>query len=212
MCLRPLFAFFTIYPVKSPVLDFRCVWALPYVVAPAVAAPAAFAFHMGAGPYVSYAILLLVTGLHHLDGLADVADAMMVRDRERARRVLEDPRKGTAGVFAIVVTILIAAGSAADPLQLVWAEVFSKATTVVFAAFSKPFKPGMGEAFINAARRQWPAALPALATALYINPSALAAFVITALLYIAAYRHLGGANGDVMGYLLEISRVLYIAV
>ncbi|MFN7105584.1 MAG: adenosylcobinamide-GDP ribazoletransferase [Pyrobaculum sp.] len=208
-CLKPLFGFFTVFPAPAR-LDFTCVWALPYVVAPVVAAPAAALIHLGVSPYVAYAVLLLTTGLHHLDGLADVADALMVRDRERARAVLEDPRKGTGGVFAVVVSFLVASSSVHAPLQLVAAEVFSKAITVVAAAFSRPFKPGLGEAFIYASRRKWPLVVPALAVTVWLSPMSLVAAVLAILFFYVAYRHLGGANGDVFGYMLELSRMSYL--
>ncbi len=40
---------------------------------------------------VAYLALLLATGLNHLDGLADVADALVVRDRESPGRFLKTP-------------------------------------------------------------------------------------------------------------------------
>lgn len=209
-CLRTLVSFFTVYPAGGG-LDFGCVGLLPYVAAPLAAAPAALALWAGLDPWLSYAILLLATGLNHLDGLADTADALMVRDRERARAVLEDPRKGTAGIFAVVAAYGLAAGHLAGPLQLLAAEAFSKAVTVAAAAFSRPFKPGLGQEFIVGARRTWPLALPALAAAAAYDPRAAAALAASLLLYAAAYRHLGGANGDLFGFLLEVSRVAYLA-
>ena len=211
-CVKPLVAFFTAYPVGGGELSFRCVWALPYVVAPLVAAPSALLIHAGAGPILSYIALLVATGLHHLDGLADVADALMVRDRSRAREVLEDPRKGTAGVFAVVASFAVGAAHISDPAQVVASEIYSKAVTLLFAGFSRSFKPGLGGAFTNAARGQWPAAIPALVALAVLKPASFAASLVASLaLYWAAYRHLGGANGDVYGYLLEVARVSYIA-
>ncbi|MEZ0320040.1 MAG: adenosylcobinamide-GDP ribazoletransferase [Pyrobaculum sp.] len=209
-CVKALVSFFTIVPAKGP-LDFRCAWALPYVVPPITALPPALLLAAGASPLLAYALLLLMTGLNHLDGLADVADALMVRDRERARAVLEDPRRGTAGIFAAVAAFVIPAFHLASPWQLVFAEVYSKALTVTFAGRSTAFKKGLGDVFIEATRRRWPLALPALALAAYADPIAfLAATAASAAFYLAAYRHLGGANGDVFGYLLEVSRASYI--
>jgi len=210
-CLRALLSFFTIIPAGAAELNFKCAWALPYVVPPLVAGPAAAALWLGASPHVAYLLLLLMTGLNHLDGLADVADALMTRDRDRARAVLEDPRRGTGGIFAVVATYAVATASIASPLQLLLAEVFSKALTVAIAAFSKPFKPGLGALFIDGAKSSWPLALPALAVAVALRPAAtLAALAVALALYAVAYKHLGGANGDIFGYLLEVSRVAYI--
>lgn len=209
-CVKALISFFTVVPIGAP-LDFRCAWALPYVVPPITAAVPAALLAAGASPLLAYAALLLMTGLNHLDGLADVADALMVRDRDRARAVLEDPRRGTAGIFAAVAAYVIPALHLASPWQILLAEAYSKALTVAFAGRSAAFKEGLGSLFISAARRTWPLALPAFAAAAYANPAAfLAATAASALFYAAAYRHLGGANGDVLGYLLELSRASYI--
>ncbi len=40
---------------------------------------------------MAYLALLLATGLNHLDGLADVAAALVVRDRESPGRFLKTP-------------------------------------------------------------------------------------------------------------------------
>ncbi|AFA39308.1 Cobalamin-5-phosphate synthase [Pyrobaculum oguniense TE7] len=211
-CVKSLIAFFTAYPVGGGELSFKCVWALPYLVAPLVAAPSALLLYLGISPVLAYIALVAATGLHHLDGLADVADALMVRDKTRAREVLDDPRKGTAGVFAVVAAIAVASYHLSEPAQAAASEVFSKAATLLFAGFSKPFKPGLGEAFTYVARRQWPAAIPALVALAIIKPASFAATLVVSLaLYWVAYRHLGGANGDVYGYLLEVARVSYIA-
>jgi len=163
-------------------------------------------------PLLAYLALLLATGLNHLDGLADSADALMVRDMERARAVLDDPRRGTAGVFAVAVVVALAAGaSPRSPLDYLAADLYSKALTVAVAGLSRPFKPGLGALFIEAVRGRWPLAAPALVIASAYSPAAVAAATATSLLFfLALYRHLGGANGDVFGALLEVSRAAYL--
>ncbi|MGC9049501.1 adenosylcobinamide-GDP ribazoletransferase [Pyrobaculum sp.] len=212
MCVRDLLSFFTILPLGGRGLGFSCLWALPYLGAAVVGGAGAFAFYLTGDGRVAYIALLAATGLNHVDGLADVADALMVRDRGRARAVLEDPHRGAAAVFAVSAAVLLGASAHVDGWwDYILADSYSKALTVVAAAFSKPFKPGLGAEFITHARRQWPAALPALALAAWLNPRAFAVATAAALLlYAAAYRHLGGANGDIFGFLLEISRVAYL--
>ncbi|CCC82456.1 adenosylcobinamide-GDP ribazoletransferase [Thermoproteus tenax] len=208
-CLRALVSFFTIFPVKAE-LDFSCAWALPYVVAPLTGGLAALAFFY-LGPLPSYLLLLLLTGLNHLDGLADTADALMVRERSRARQVLEDPRRGTAGIFAVVASVALALFYLKSPWQLLFAELFSKAVTVILASFSRPFKEGLGSTFIGSVKRKWPLAVPALAVVSIEYPWAtLCSTALSLFFYYIAYKHLGGANGDVLGYLLELSRVFFI--
>ncbi len=211
-CVKTLLVFFTVVPLKTPELDFRCAWALPYVAAPVVGGVGALVYAATHDPLLAYLALLLATGLNHLDGLADSADALMVRDKERARAVLDDPRRGTAGVFAVAVVIALAAGASPhSPLDYLAADLYSKALTVVAAGYSRPFKPGLGALFIEAARGRWPLAAPALAIAAAYSPAAAAAAATASLLFfLALYRHLGGANGDVFGALLEVSRAAYL--
>ncbi|ACB39241.1 adenosylcobinamide-GDP ribazoletransferase [Pyrobaculum neutrophilum] len=211
-CLKAVVAFFTAFPVGGAELDFSCVWAAPYLAGLAVGGAGGAVYLLTHSPAAAYAALLLATGLHHLDGLADVGDALMVRDRERARRVLEDPRRGVGGIFAVAALFVLAASAKPGGwLDYVAADVYSKALTLAVAAPSRPFKEGLGSLFIAAARRQWPGALLALAAAAWLHPAAfLAATALSLAFYAAAYRHLGGANGDLMGALLEVSRALYL--
>ncbi len=210
--MRDLLSFFTAFPFGGRGLGFECVWALPYIAAPVVGGAGALVYVLTGDARLAYLALLLATGLNHVDGLADVADALMVRDKERARAVLEDPRKGAAAIFAVVAAVVL--GMSARPgswLDYIAAEVFSKSLTLAVAGFSRPFKPGLGAEFTKRARRQWPAALPALAAAAFFSPERFSAALVASLLfYAAAYRHLGGTNGDLLGALLEVSRVAYL--
>jgi adenosylcobinamide-GDP ribazoletransferase len=56
------------------------------------------------------ATLYLVTGVTHVDGLADVADAAAVHaegvDADRRREVLADPAVGVGGVLLVVLTVV----------------------------------------------------------------------------------------------------------
>jgi adenosylcobinamide-GDP ribazoletransferase len=57
------------------------------------------------GAIGAVAMMALVTGALHLDGLADTADAVMARDAEAAERARKDARLGTGGVLAIVLVV-----------------------------------------------------------------------------------------------------------
>ena len=49
----------------------------------------------------------LATGAIHLDGLADSADSLGVRERERRLAVMRDPRLGSFGVLALVFVVAL---------------------------------------------------------------------------------------------------------
>ncbi len=61
---------------------------------------------------VAIAGLLLITGVHHFDGLLDLGDGLMAHgDREKRIRALTDRQVGAGGVAAgIAVTLLLFAG------------------------------------------------------------------------------------------------------
>lgn len=55
--------------------------------------------------------LAILTGGLHLDGLADTFDALAAgKDREKKLNIMRDSHKGTFGVLALVVVILLKAG------------------------------------------------------------------------------------------------------
>jgi adenosylcobinamide-GDP ribazoletransferase len=88
------------------------VAAIPIVVlGPLLAAPSAV---------MALAVVAIGSGGLHLDGLADTADALAAPTPDAAERARTDPRAGPAGVMAIVLDLMLAAGLlaaivAADP-------------------------------------------------------------------------------------------------
>ena len=57
------------------------------------------------GAIAAVAMMAIVTGGLHLDGLADTADAVTARDPAAAERARRDPRLGAGGVLAIVLVV-----------------------------------------------------------------------------------------------------------
>lgn len=97
-----------------------------------------------------------VTGGLHLDGLADLADALGAahRDRERFIAVLADPHVGSFGVMALVLQLIakfvllwmLAEAHAAWwtlPLIAAWARLGA----LIWGQTLPPLKPGLGECF-----------------------------------------------------------------
>lgn len=61
---------------------------------------------------IAVAVGVLITGALHEDGIADVADAFGARgDRIRTLEILKDPRHGTFGVLALVLTVVARAAA-----------------------------------------------------------------------------------------------------
>lgn len=160
------------------------------------------------------ALLAVVTGALHEDGLADTADALgSVRDRARALEIMRDSRIGTFGALALgFVTATRIAATAALPLPglvpaMVAAATLSRLAMVwLMAALPAARADGLGAA----AGRPGPTvvviatALGAALTALASGPIAAAGPILLAaalaiLLGTWFRRRLGGQTGDTLG-------------
>lgn len=69
--------------------------------------------HPGPAAVAALAIVAILSGGLHLDGLADTADALAAPSGA-ADRARTDPRAGTAGVVAVVLTLLLDAALVAE--------------------------------------------------------------------------------------------------
>lgn len=172
------------------------------------------------------ASVYLATGVNHLDGVADVADALAVHgDAEERTRVLKDADTGVAAAFAVSLTLVALAAAAlalADaPLLLaagvvVAAEVGAKTGVASVAAFGEARHEGLGSKLTTGLqpRSAAGAAVVAAPAALLTYPHPAAAAALLGALagalgvYVWSTRKLGGVNGDVMGAANEVARVL----
>jgi adenosylcobinamide-GDP ribazoletransferase len=111
-------------------------------------------------PLVAAALAVAVdaalTGMLHLDGLADSGDGLLApMDRQRRLAVMRDPHVGAFGVIVVVSTLLLRTGALAalapDPLLIAGLWAASRAAMTV-ALSSVPYaRPdgGLGSAFIG---------------------------------------------------------------
>lgn len=154
------------------------------------------------------------TGALHEDGLADVADAFAGGyTPERRLEILDDPRLGTFGVVALLVTLLtrisaIASLDAFGALALVpAAHALSRVPAVVLMR-RQPFARADGLAvdlagWLAPAREAAALAVGAGACGLLIGIWSLPAAALAALISLGmaalARARIGGVNGDVLG-------------
>ncbi|UTF55147.1 adenosylcobinamide-GDP ribazoletransferase [Natronosalvus rutilus] len=167
-----------------------------------------------------------LAGIHHLDGVADLGDALVVHgDVDRRRAVMTDT---TTGVGALLSVSLVVAGLALGALALagapvavavgvaVAAEVGAKTGMAAMACFGTAAHEGFGSQLTEGVTRvafYGPAALAIPAAVLtWPHPAAAAAFAGalagTALPWQWARRRLGGVSGDVFGAANEVGRLL----
>lgn len=154
-----------------------------------------------------------LTGLLHLDGLADSADGLLPHlTRDRRLEVMREPTVGSFALGVVVVTLLArwAALSALRPSPLLLAALWCASRTAMAATFERmPYAriEGLSTAFMGA-RLPLLLALPALAGAAALScadaipagPVALAALLagFGAVVWLG-WRRLGGFTGDVLG-------------
>jgi adenosylcobinamide-GDP ribazoletransferase len=158
-----------------------------------------------------------VTGALHLDGAADLADALGAshRDSERFLSVLKDPHIGTFGVTVLMALILSKLVSVAwmveSPDTSLWAllliPVWARLGSIYWSQSLKSLAAGSGEQFAwripDNAVWLWGAALSLLSL---ITVSLL--FVLIAIVSLLLWRaflqwRLGGMSGDCLGAGIE---------
>ena len=164
------------------------------------------------------ALLALVTGALHLDGLADAADGLLgCRDRQRALDIMKDSRVGAMGLVAVVTVLLVktaALGAIVDQraLGLILAPALARCA-MMLAIHRLPYarpEGGTGHAFFEAPIRLsdflW-IALPAVLSAL-LGWRALvlwAAWAAAVWLLVAFFRRrIGAITGDMLGAVAEV--------
>ncbi|MEW5769362.1 MAG: adenosylcobinamide-GDP ribazoletransferase [Pseudomonadota bacterium] len=167
-------------------------------------------------PWLAALLGLLVwvglTGALHLDGLADLADALGAshRDPQRFLAVLADPHVGVFGVVAVVMQLaakLILLMLAARA-QAYWLLIFVPAWArlgVLWWSGLPPLKPGLGERF--AWRAQGWAAwgwLALLSLGCVAAPALLPAPLLLFAWHQFLRRRLGGMTGDALGAGVEV--------
>jgi len=173
---------------------------------------------------------LLLTGLHHADGLADLGDALMVHgDAARRLQVLKDRTMGVGATTALLITglatwaallqLLVLRGGGPELLWLLMAvEISARLSMLMVIAAGKPSHEGSGKIFLET-MKGWRngfaillslAMLAMLALAIPVAGvfAAAATAATTGLVLAAAGRHwLGGCGGDILGAAVELGRL-----
>ncbi|HXV46978.1 MAG TPA: adenosylcobinamide-GDP ribazoletransferase [Nitrososphaera sp.] len=173
--------------------------------------------------------LVIITGVHHTDALADFADGLMAKGgKEVKRKVMLDPAIGSAGVAALVMyfagmIIVFHTGffsGFAILTSIITAEVIAKYVMVLLAnrglsaweGFSSPFTAAMKD------RRKMTAATGIMLAIVWFASSyaGLAALgvslAIAGLMKYVSGRSFGGISGDVLGASNEMTRLSSLIV
>ncbi|NYT06938.1 MAG: adenosylcobinamide-GDP ribazoletransferase [Methanomicrobiales archaeon] len=229
--LRALLQFTTVLPLGKPA-EFasfaRYSWLYPVAGYVTGGVAAIGVFWIGTPLLASaaaVAILFLITGAHHFDGLLDLGDGLMVHgDREKRQQALTDRQIGAGGVaVGGAVTLVSFAAMASSPVlwaALIAAEVAAKFSMAFLTAYGPPFRDGIHSFLHQASRPYFPALSALLCVPLLLLPLsllrlggvALVMVAVPACLLLVSRRMFGGINGDIVGASGEITRALVLSV
>jgi adenosylcobinamide-GDP ribazoletransferase len=170
--------------------------------------------------------LLLITGLHHTDGLLDFGDGVMAQGTaERKIEVMHDQLTGAGGLTLGIMTFLITALSIAELnmsviiQSLIVVEVSAKLSMVIGTWAGKAVHKGMSSPFIEVMHGKKGTARLVAALAISFGiavPLLWLAGAVTVLVAVIAslvmvgisHRHFKGVTGDVLGATNELTRMV----
>lgn len=178
--------------------------------------------------------ILFLTGLHHTDALADVADGLMVHgNKETRKKVMHDPNLGIAGVVTIIFYILLMTVSLSiistnhnDIVHFfkvfIIAEVISKYSMVLQSYLGKSSWEGYNTLFIKEMQNKLKISISTLITVIilffnfftfdfrlnFYDMSFLGIPILVSIIILfIANKKFSGISGDVLGSTNEITRL-----
>jgi adenosylcobinamide-GDP ribazoletransferase len=167
---------------------------------------------------VAVAAGVVLTGAFHEDGLADAADAAGGWTVDQRREIIDDPRHGTFGVVALVLSVVVrvAALAALSPRDAVGAlaaaHALSRAGAVTLMALGPVPVAGLGASYARHLRRRHVAVAVVTGTGVAVaglGVAAVGAVAIVAVVTLCvrrwARRALDGITGDVLGTAEQLS-------
>jgi adenosylcobinamide-GDP ribazoletransferase len=194
-----------------------------YFIGALVALPVLFISDRIIAAAVSVALILLITGAHHFDGLLDLGDGLMAHgDREKRIRAMTDRNVGAGGITAgIAVTLLLFAGLQGAPsivFALIIGEVCAKFSMSFLTTYGKPFRQGIHSYLHQYTRPYFPVISLLFCIPLILMPIApvkimgafMAMILCPVFLLAISERLFGGINGDIAGASNEITRACAI--
>jgi len=165
-----------------------------------------------------------ITGALHLDGLADLADALGAahRDSQRFLQVMRDPHVGTFGVVSLIAVIaskLILfyiwishdlAYWIALPLVCAW----SRLGAIAWSAWLPSLHSGMGETFTWHTSKTFiiVSAIVLFGLSLWLSPVLLIAPLVLGIWWMFLKHRVGGMTGDCLGAGIEFAETLTLAL
>ena len=182
-------------------------------------------FNQFVSAFIVTIFLIVLTGIHHTDALADFADGIMVRgNKDKKYKVMHDPRIGSAGTVAVsgyFIGMVIAISSITSlerlMIAIILSEIMSKYSMVLQSHYCESAWDGYSSLFTKNMKSKKKMAIATIITIVLIllisNMSVigLQIFIVgiiccLVVIYISK-KNFGGITGDVMGATNEIVRL-----
>ncbi|MGC8937068.1 MAG: adenosylcobinamide-GDP ribazoletransferase [Candidatus Methanomethylicaceae archaeon] len=231
--LRAALSFLTVLPVGSGNIDemarhayfFPLVGALIGVISGGLGFLLFHVLPSLLAGLLTLLVLLLITGLYHLDGVLDLGDALMFRgDREERLEILHDKNHGIGGLTALYFSLTITVATIALIGErilpaLIMAESYGKLSMVIGGFLGRPHTKGIGSRFISKMREGGSKILVlGIAISAMVNLAlGLPVLMALVLFFVSLFSIVwtrclisifGCITGDMLGCMNEISRLI----
>ena len=230
-----IFSFLTILPTSYSTLDdiskymylFTIVWILIGILVGSFGFGLSFLLDPILVSFLVVTSIVIITGIHHADGLADFADGLMVKgSKEKKLNAMKDLSTGSAGVVAIVLYLigLVVTISLTNGFDLFKAilisEILAKFSMVLLASLGNSASIGSNSPFLKIMKDRKklmvafvimiiPVAFLAETTGLIML---VVTFLVTLIILAISNRSFGGVTGDVLGTTNELTRLSSLMV
>ena len=238
--LKNLFSFLTIIPIRMDHDMFsdcaKYMYLFPFIGACIGAIAGSFGWiffqflPVSIAGVLTLGFLLIITGLHHTDGLLDFGDGLMAHGTPKRKiEIMHDQLTGAGGLSLGIMTFLVTALAFSEInsniiiQSVIVVEVSAKLSMVLGAWAGKPVHKGMNTTFLESMRGKKGTIrlLVALVISLAISIpllgltglSCILTTIFTSLFIVSlSHKHFKGVTGDVLGATNELSRMTSIIV
>lgn len=178
--------------------------------------------------FVILVTIVIITGVHHIDALADFADGLMKKgDRASKRKAMSDPLVGSAGATALIINFIglyIALSSFESSHRLFYviiaAEIIAKYIMVMQASIGTSAWSGFSSPFTIEMKKRSRVIVSVIITVvlIFIIEGILGLLtlgivvIIGLIIYFISYKNFGGVSGDVFGASNEICRLASLLI
>jgi len=230
-----IFSFLTIFPSPNATLENIAKYMYIFPIVGIVIGLLLGSFGFGLSFFLDpllvsllvVASFVVVTGVHHLDGLADFADGLMVKgSKDKKLKAMKDLSTGSAGIVAIVLYLIgliitISLTSGFDLFRAILiSEILAKFSMVLMASLGNSASLGSNSPFVEFMKdkKKLSAAfiimlIPVIAIG-EITGLVMFGVTVTLTLFLLALstRSFGGITGDILGTTNELTRLASLMV